>query len=222
MKKFKELFNRAKQMAPEPTIQAVIEAPKAVQQSTSTVTITKKTNKLNVLQPASPRVVAKMAKAFSLIPPKACDQCALGTNCAVFEEGAACGLDSAFKAFNTRDKEEIVSQIHKVVSDTGERYHRQIYFEQVMNGGAPMPETSRLAKDYLEQQSMLLAFDEQDATVSLTTEGDADDILAGFFGGGPSEPEVDLNPPQQLPNPVAVPVVLEEDQVDGSRVVYEH
>lgn len=217
----KKHFDKLATLAPK---EAVIEAAlvPVKPQTAATVTMTKRT-KLNVLQPATPRIVAKMIKANG-VPPMSCDVCSLGTQCPKFEEESACAFNEAFAEFDTRQKEDVVALIHEVATDTKIRYRRAKFIEQRLNGGMPMPEVTRLGKDMIEQQSMLLAFDEQEATVSLSSEGEGEDLIARIFGTPSTEESVELNPapePAQLPNPVVDPIVIEEDVIDGSRVVLE-
>lgn len=238
MKALRAIFDRAHaQPKPAPVVE-------------TTVTVSKRV-KLNVFQPATERVRKQVQKAVGKRPQMECLRCQIGSDCPEYEEGEVCAFNEEFSAFDTRNKEDVMALQHEVVNSTKERWRRQLYAEQRIGGGAPMPETSRLAKDLLEQTNMLYALDNEEA--SLTVSGNQngnENILLKLFGGpaapAPTIPVTESHVVRHTPNPVVEPpalplqglmpprptidmapevvtevMVIAEDQSDGSRLVKE-
>lgn len=238
MKALRAIFDRA-HAQPKPEVKVE-----------TTLTVSKRV-RLNVFQPATERVRQQVQKAVGKRPPMECLRCQIGSDCPEYEEGEVCAFNEEFAALDTRNKEEVMALQHEVVNSTKERWRRQVYAEQRIGGGAPMPETSRLAKDLLEQTNMLYALDneEQSLTISSNQSGN-ENILLKLFGGPPAAPvaipvtesHVVSQTPNPLVEPAAVPLpglmpprptidmppdvatevtVIAEDQSDGSRIVKE-
>ena len=210
MKSLKRLFATADKPAPSVVAEKQPAAP-----AKPPVTVTVKRRRLAIFEPPPPEIAKKIAAAKGNQPGRECSTCEIGTNCPEFEDGSACAYTGEFEAFGTRSKADLSVVIHNVFETNVERYQFAKFAEKRVHGGAPTPEVTRLGREVLEQANMLLALDEQEASMTIGSDGDdAGGILASLFGDGPEE--IEVNPPPELPepNPVVNPVV----DVEGEEV----
>jgi hypothetical protein len=143
-------------------------------------------------------------RKLKILPGLVCSTCAIGVECTEYQEGYVCAFNDAFKAFESRNEEQVLGAMKYIVDKNKERLFRSIHYEEAVNGGALDPTVTRQSESVLSMMRELIELQRESERIELSIMEEkgpvGGGILSRLFGSSSSVPAI----PQtiQIPQPI--------------------